>query len=100
MEDLANASMMFYHNEQQAHIYIHPLKCNKCDKYFNDIPDQLITSINHEIQEGAVMSILRVEKGYYKNEWFDKTVAKNDGKLFYHRCGGDITTLHNSGYFR
>ena len=102
----ANASANIRHIIGKSDVYLHPSKCPNCNKYFPEMIDQTIEGLNHEVQESLVCDILMREKGFYKNEWFDKTSQKMNPSSFVHSCkkwwqrSTRTSTLFTSSYIR
>lgn len=103
----ANASAFISYIKDESQIFLHPVKCDKCHKFFDEIEDQIITGINHEVQESLIFKILLNSIGDYKNEWFDGMCMKNYSIQYHHSCKGirgfflpHNRTSKNSGYFR
>lgn len=103
----AGASAVVYYLIDKTEVFLHPVKCTKCHKFFDGVEYQTIIGINHEVQESLVLDILMKERGEYENNWFDKTCQKSNGIDHEHQCKGirgfflpHRETLHGSGYFR
>ena len=103
----ANASAFIYHNINKSEIFLHPAKCRKCKGFYDNIEEQIIEGLNHEVQESIVLDILARDIGKYENKWFDETCGKKDYTEYQHSCKGlrgyfmpYSMTIYNSGYFR
>lgn len=96
----ASASAIVNHTLNKTDVFLHPSKCSTCKEYFPNMEEQMISAINHETQESLVCDILIKEKGFYKNEWFDKTTSKELKDEYTHKCKTKTSTLRTCGYFR
>jgi len=94
----------------ESEVFLHPIKCTKCHSFFDDVEQQTIVGLNHEIQESLVVEILRENGKEYKTDWFDRTCANKDGITYIHSCEnrgimrlfGKLhkETMRSTGYFR
>ncbi len=69
-------------SQQTSNIYLRSPKCIKCKSFFDNKVGQLISAINHEVQEILVVSILFNERNEYKCRWFDETTSRYNKKEY------------------
>ena len=85
---MASAYIQRIKGKTKTDIYLHPIKCIYCKGYEDNVEEQIIVSINHEVQESLIVEILYDEKGYYRNDWYDRAVEREHIQIHTHKCSG------------